>query len=40
MADETENQVPDIPNLADTTAEAEVREQFRRTEAERARVAV
>jgi hypothetical protein len=37
MADETENQIPDIPNLTDSTAE--VREQFRRTETERARVA-
>jgi hypothetical protein len=39
MADETENQIPDTPNLADSTAEAEVRKQFRRTKAERARVA-
>jgi hypothetical protein len=33
MADKTENQIPDIPNLPDATAE--VREQFRRTEAPR-----
>jgi hypothetical protein len=39
MADETENQVPNIPNLTETIHEAEVREQFRRTEAKRARMA-
>jgi hypothetical protein len=37
MANKTENQIPDVPNLPDATAE--VREQFGRTEAERARVA-
>jgi hypothetical protein len=41
MADETENQVPNIPNLIETIHETvvHVREQFRRTESERARMA-
>jgi hypothetical protein len=39
MADKTENQVPNNPTLTETIHEAEVREQFRRTEADRARMA-
>jgi hypothetical protein len=39
MADETENQVPNTPNQTESIHEAEVREQFHRTEAERARMA-
>jgi L-aminopeptidase/D-esterase-like protein len=37
MVDETESQISDVPNL--TEASAEVHEQFRRTEAERVRLA-
>jgi hypothetical protein len=37
MADETESQISDVPNL--TEASAEVHEQFQRTEAERVRLA-
>jgi hypothetical protein len=37
MADETESQTSDVPNLMDPAEE--VHEQFRRTEAERARLA-
>jgi hypothetical protein len=37
MADKTESQISDVPNLMD--ASAEVHEQFRRTEAKRARLA-
>jgi hypothetical protein len=37
MADETESQISDVPNLTDVVA-SEVHEQFRRTEAERVRM--
>jgi hypothetical protein len=36
MADETENQVPNIPNLTETIHETEARKQFRRAEPKKA----